>query len=130
MKKVFVIFKTHLDIGFTDYSENVVEKYLQFYIPNAIKVGYELKNSDTPFVWTVGSWLIWEALKKDRDGIVEKAIKDGILTWHALPFTTHTELMNKELFQYGLDISQKLDKKIGKKTIAAKMTDVPGGGPG
>lgn len=66
------------------------------------------------------------SMKKDRDGIVEKAIKDGILTWHALPFTTHTELMNKELFQYGLDISQKLDKKIGKKTIAAKMTDVPG----
>lgn len=126
LKKVFIIFKTHLDIGFTDYSENVVKKYLQFYIPNAINVGYELKNSDTPFVWTVGSWLIWEALKNDRDSIVEKAIQDGILTWHALPFTTHTELMNKELFQYGLDISQKLDQKFGKKTIAAKMTDVPG----
>jgi hypothetical protein len=25
VKEVFVIFKTHLDIGFTDYSENVVK---------------------------------------------------------------------------------------------------------
>lgn len=126
MKKVFIIFKTHLDIGFTDYSENVVKKYLDFYIPNAIKVGYELKESDTPFVWTVGSWLIWKALKNDRDGNAKKAIQDGILTWHALPFTTHTELMNKELFRYGLEISQKLDEKFGIKTVAAKMTDVPG----
>ena len=27
MKKILVLFKTHLDVGFTDYSRNVVEKY-------------------------------------------------------------------------------------------------------
>ena len=36
IKDVFLIFKTHLDIGFTDYAENVKEKYLTQYIPNAI----------------------------------------------------------------------------------------------
>ena len=124
-KDVLVIFKTHLDIGFTDYSENVVRRYLEKYIPGAIKVGYELKGSDTPFTWTVGSWLIYKALKQD-DGTVAQAIRDGILAWHALPFTTHTELMNTELFNYGLSLSKKLDERFGKKTIAAKMTDVPG----
>ena len=121
-----MIFKTHLDIGFTDYSANIVKKYLEIYIPNAIRVGYELKDSNTPFIWTVGSWLINKALKEDKSGIVEKAVADGILNWPALPFPTHTALMSRELFDYGLDISAKLDERFGKKTVAAKMTDVPG----
>lgn len=125
-REVLIIFKTHLDIGFTDYASNIIEKYLKQYVPNAIKIGYELKDSNTPFIWTVGSWLIDQALKHDEDGVVEKAIRDGILNWHALPFTTHTELMNTQLFEKALDISKRLDERFGKKTIAAKMTDVPG----
>ena len=58
VKKVYLIFKTHLDIGFTDYAENVKEKYLTQYIPNAIATARQLQGTDTPFVWTVGSWLI------------------------------------------------------------------------
>ena len=125
-KEVLVIFKTHLDIGFTDYSEAVVQKYLTRYIPGAIRVGYALKGSETPFVWTVGSWLIWQALRHDSDGSVERAIRDGILRWHALPFTTHTELMNEKLFEYGVSLSGRLDALFGTKTVGAKMTDVPG----
>ena len=125
-KEVLVLFKTHLDIGFTDFSSNIVDKYIYKSIPKAISVGYELKDTDTPFIWTLGSWMVNEALKTDESGIVDKAIKDGIIAWHALPFTTHTELMNKELFEMGLDISKKLDKRYGKNTIASKMTDVPG----
>lgn len=34
--------------------------------------------------------------------------------------------MSEDLFKYALSISQELDKTFGKKTIAAKMTDVPG----
>ncbi len=125
-KKIFVIFKTHLDIGFTDLSKSVVDKYINVYIPNAIRVGYELLGTDTPFVWTVGSWLVDQALKRDESGMVEKAIRDGIINWHALPFTTHTEIMSPKLFEYGLGISQKLDKRFKRNTIASKMTDVPG----
>ena len=126
IKTVYLIFKTHLDIGYTDYAGTVEKRYLESYIPNAIKVGYALKGTETPFVWTVGSWLIWQALKYDRDGVVEKAIKDGIIAWHALPYTSHTEIMSAKLFEYGLSISHKLDKRFGKRTHGAKMTDVPG----
>lgn len=125
-KDVLVIFKTHLDIGYTDLAANVAEKYIKTYIPNAIKAAYELKDTDTPFIWTTGSWLIWEALKYDEDGSVQKAINDGLICWHGLPFTTHTEFMSEKLFEYGLSISKKLDKRFKKNTIAAKMTDVPG----
>ena len=54
-KEVLVIFKTHLDIGFTDFSKTIKEKYIKTFIPNAIRVGYELKDTETPFVWTTGS---------------------------------------------------------------------------
>ena len=125
-KELLLIFKTHLDIGFTDFSKNILDKYLKEYIPNAIRVGYELRDTETPFVWTVGSWLVWQALKQDKDGTVEQAIRDGILRWHALPFTTHTELMDTTLFTYGVELSKKLDERFGTHTTGAKMSDVPG----
>ncbi len=126
VKDVLVIFKTHLDIGFCDLGYKVVDRYINEFIPNAIKRGYELQNTDTPYIWTTGSWLIYEALKRDTDGMVVKAIEDGMIAWHGLPFTSFTECMNKELFEYGLSLSQNLDKRFGKTTIAAKMSDVPG----
>ena len=32
---------------------------------------------------------------------MEKAIERGFIAWHGLPFTTHTELMDPGLFEYG-----------------------------
>ena len=125
-KEVLLIFKTHLDIGFTDFSRTVIERYLNDYLPAAIRVGYELRGTETPFIWTVGSWLIMEALKRDPDGTVEQAVRDGILSWHGLPFTTHTELEDPHLFRLGLEISRSLDRRFGTHTTGAKMTDVPG----
>ena len=131
IKKIIVIFKTHLDIGFTDFSENVTKKYMESYLPGAAVATKELKekNGDARLVWTTGSWLIEEYLRTHtgtEGDAVRKCIENGDICWHGLPFTTHTELMSTELFEYGLSISQKLDKTFGKKTIAAKMTDVPG----
>ncbi len=125
-KTVYIIFKTHLDIGYTDFSAKIIENYLNNYIPKAIRLGRELEGSETPFRWSLGSWMVEKALKEDKSGEVERAIKDGILNWHALPFTSHTELESPKLFEYGLEISKKLDKRFGKTTIASKMTDVPG----
>lgn len=125
IKEVLLIFKTHLDIGFTDYAAPVTEKYLHQYLPAAIRTAREQENTPYPFVWTTGTWLIEKALKED-DGTLEAAIRDGLIRWHALPFTMHTEYMNEELLEYGLDICARLDARFGKKTVSAKMTDVPG----
>lgn len=130
-KKIIVLFKTHLDIGFTDLSGKVTEKYMREFIPNAIRVGEELRQQSPPinFCWTTGSWLIYEYLNQAEDAEVEKlekAIKKGIISWHGLPFTTHSEYMTRELFEHGLQLSKQLDKRFGKKTIGAKLTDVPG----
>ena len=50
----------------------------------------------------------------------------GDIAWHALPFTTHTELLDADLFRFGLTLAQELDRRFGRRTIACKMTDVPG----
>lgn len=130
MKKVFVVSKTHLDLGFTDYAENIRRKYIDDFIPQAIALANRVNSSvDKNFIWTTGSWIIKEALEhsnnEQRDLIV-KALKDENIVPHALPFTTHSELFDEDTFDYGLSIVDEIDKIRGKKTIAAKMTDVPG----
>ena len=132
IKKVLIIFKTHLDIGFTDFASVVKQKYFDVFIPNAIKTAQELKerNADASFKWTTGSWLISEYLRvndgNEKAEALRQAIRSGDICWHGLPCTTHTEIMTGELFDYGLSLSQKLDAEFGVQTIAAKMTDVPG----
>ncbi len=130
IKKVHVIYKTHLDIGFTDFAQNVLDRYTNEYIPNAVNLAFKLNTPENKkFIWTVGSFLIDYYLKnasKDAIKNFEKAIKLGYITWHGISCTTHTELMDKELFKYSLNISKELDKKYNKTTIASKMTDVPG----
>lgn len=131
VKTVHLIFKTHLDIGFTDYAYNVIATYFDVYIPKAIETARILREEGRVerFVWTTGSWLIYEYLEQAAPAArrrLETAIAAGDIAWHGLPFTTHTELLDVSLFCYGLSLSQKLDERFGKHTIAAKMTDVPG----
>lgn len=129
MKQVIVVSKTHLDLGFTDYAENIEKKYLENYIPSAIEIAKKLNTDKKRFVWTTGSWLIDKALQSgtaEQRKNVEDALRNGDIVAHALPFTTHSELMSKELMEYGLSIIDRIDSITGKKTISAKMTDVPG----
>ncbi|MFS2176723.1 DUF5054 domain-containing protein [Rhizobium pisi] len=131
-KRVHLIFKTHLDIGFTDHAEKVRRQYHERFIPQAIETArhFHAENPDVPkFIWTTGAWLIWDHLNSRSAGDVaalEQAIERGLIRWHGLPFTTHTELMSPDLFRAGLSYAQELDRRFGKTTIAAKMTDVPG----
>lgn len=129
--KVHVIFKTHLDIGFTDLSENVINTYFESFIPAALALaeGFREEGNVGHFIWTTGSWLIYEYLEKASAGNrrrMERAIEAGDITWHGLPFTTHTELIDDSLFILGTTLSAQLDRRFGRRTIAAKMTDVPG----
>ena len=128
MKKVIVVSKTHLDLGFTDYAENIKEKYIHSFIPEAIDLAEKVNTKDKKyFVWTTGSWILKEALKNpEQKEKLTKAIKDGNIVPHAMPFTTHTELLDEDSLDFGLSIVDDLDKIRGRKTISAKMTDVPG----
>lgn len=129
--RVHLIFKTHLDLGFTDFARDVTARYFNEYIPQALSVAEELRRAGGAerFVWTTGTWLIYQYLEQAAPAErarLEAAILAGDITWHALPFTTHSELMDADLFRFGLSLADELDQRFGKHTIAAKMTDVPG----
>jgi hypothetical protein len=131
IQTVHLIFKTHLDIGYTDYSANVVNQYFTDFIPRALQTAREMRERGGPerFRWTTGSWLIYEYLETaspEQRAEMEAAILAGDILWHALPFTTHTELMDPALFNMGLSLARELDQRFGRVTTAAKMTDVPG----
>ncbi|MFK4812657.1 DUF5054 domain-containing protein [Devosia sp. ZW T5_3] len=131
-KRIHLVFKTHLDIGFTDHAAKVRRQYHEQFIPQALATGehFFAENPEQPaFIWTTGAWLIWDHLNSqspERVKRLERAIERGLIAWHALPFTTHTELMSPSVFRAGLSYAQELDQRLGKATIAAKMTDVPG----
>lgn len=131
IKTIIVVFKTHLDIGFTGFSRDIVKQYNDKYIPQAMHIGREIEKAglEEGFTWTVGSWLVQQYLKTADDEsrrLMCSAIEHGHISWHGLPFTMHAEYADKGLYRYGLDISKSLDERFGIKTIAAKNTDVPG----
>lgn len=128
---VLVVSKSHLDVGFTGLAGEVRERWLRSHLPAAVATARELRaDGDGPVLrWTTGSWILNEALEEpDRElrQLVELAIEDGDLAWHALPFTTHTELADRSLLAHGLSISARLDQWFERRTRAAKLTDVPG----
>ncbi len=128
---VHVIFKTHLDLGFTDYAHNVSARYFNEFMPRAVALAEQMRREhpEAPFCWTTGAWLVVEYLATaapDQRAALEAAIADGLINWHALPFTTHTELMDAPLMRAALGLAAELDARFGRQTIAAKMTDVPG----
>ena len=128
---VHLVAKTHLDVGFTLPAAEVVDRYVESYIPRALALAAELRARGGPerYVWTTGSWLVHTYLERaDAAGRAEAeaAIEAGDLAWHALPFTTHTELCDVALVEAGLEVAARLDHRFGRRTIAAKLTDVPG----
>lgn len=130
MKKVYVVSKTHLDLGFTDYAETIRRKYIDEFIPSAAALAEEVNTNDRKrFIWTTGSWILKEALDSSdgekRERLVN-AIESGNIVPHAMPFTTHSELFDADTFDFGLTIVDEIDKIRGRKTVSAKMTDVPG----
>lgn len=129
--RVHVIFKTHLDIGFTDLSSAVERNYIQNFIPRAIDVAEQLRKekSEDRYVWTTGAWLVQSYLEQaspvQREKF-EQAVRQGDIVWNAMPYTVESESMNRTQFETLLNLSKKLDRRFGKQTIGAKMTDVPG----
>ncbi len=130
VKRVLVMFKCHLDVGFTDTQAGVMHKYFDQYFPQAIQVATAMRQAgEDRYVWTTGSWLLYEYLEqatREQRERVEKAVNEGDLAWHALPFSWETEMLDRSMIVGALGLSQSLDRRFGRTTTGAKMTDVPG----
>lgn len=130
--KILIVYKTHLDIGFTDLGSRVIDTYNYQFIPSVLDLSDSFTKdsaSKIKYPWTTGSWLIWNYLKRgtnEETHRIEEAIRRGDFWWHAMPFTLQVELCDSSLLSAACSLSEQLDRKFGRKTIAAKITDVPG----
>ncbi len=129
---VWVVFKTHFDIGYTASVSQVLARYRGPMVDNAMAV--IAKNRTSPsgqrFSWTLPGWpltrIIDQQQTPDRRAKVIEALKDGSLAVHALPFSMHTESLDLEDLVRGLHFSSQIARDLGKPLpIGAKMTDVP-----
>jgi len=130
---VWVVFKTHFDLGFTDLPENVFEKYRGEMMDKALDI-IEKNAQLSPekrFAWTVAGWplqaqILGPQQTPERKARIEKAIREGALVVHGLPFTLHTESLDYEDLVRGLEYSSQISRTYGTPlAISAKMTDVP-----
>jgi hypothetical protein len=128
--QVLLVAKCHLDVGFSLTQDEVMRLYFDVHYPAAMKTAAELRRSGRDrYTWSTGSWLLYEYLEQASSSqrrAMEEAIGAGDITWHALPFTWQTEMLDRSMIEGALSLSETLDRRFGHKTIGAKMTDVPG----
>lgn len=130
-KHIYIVFKTHFDIGFTDLAEEVIKRYSGKMLDDVISTceGTKHLGEGKRYVWTMPSWPLSLSIKNTSEEKCSKALellKGGQIIWHMLPFTTHTEFCGLEEYIRGFKFSESLSEEYGYRPISAKMTDVPG----
>lgn len=130
---VWVVIKSHFDLGFTDQAENVFERYRVEMMDKALGVIEQnrAQPADKRFVWTVPGWplaaqMLGPLQTAERRTRIEQALREGSLTVHALAGTTHTESLDPENLVRSFGFSSTIARRYGQPLpISAKMTDVP-----
>ncbi|MDF2484546.1 MAG: hypothetical protein K0R46_714 [Herbinix sp.] len=133
VKKIVLVFKTHFDIGFTDLSSRVIDKYADSMLKEVIATCNATQHmGELKYVWTMPAWplkIIMQRCSDDLKKDLELLIERGQVVWHALPFTSHTDFCSAEEYIEGLRYGRELSEHYHKPyPISAKMTDVPGHG--
>lgn len=131
VQDIIIVFKMHFDIGYTDWSESVLQKYTTSMMEEtlaSVKKTESLPKEDQ-FVWTMPGWpakYILENASPQYRAEVEAAFKKGRFAVHALPFTVETESSDLETLVRGMSYSSAINRASGNPLVrGAKMTDVP-----
>ena len=129
LRELIVATKSHVDIGFTEPEAKVLHDACRWLLPSAAEQARRMRETGDGFCWVVPAYLAELALEwLDGEDLrrVEVGFASGDIAWHALPFTTHTELLDEGLLEAMMNVSRRLDARFGKHTTCAKLTDVPG----
>ncbi len=130
---VWVVFKTHFDLGYTDLATNVFRRYREEMMDGALKVIDESRAlpPEQRFAWTIAGWpleaqILGPLQDPARRKRVERAVAEGALVVHALPATLHTESLDLEDLVRSLGFSSRVARRFDLPLpISGKMTDVP-----
>ena len=133
VQKIILVFKTHFDNGFTRLSREILEDYegpMMDDVETTCRATAGM--GEQRYVWTMPAWpLEWirDRAEGERAARIDALVKDGQLTWHALPYTSHYDFSGVEDAVHGLRYARELSARYGQPPRrAAKMTDVPGYG--
>jgi hypothetical protein len=128
---IVVVFKMHVDIGYTNWAEGVLQNYSHEMLDETLKsidITSSLPKSEQ-FVWTIPGWPLKYMLdhcSPENKPRLEKAIREERIVPHALPFTFETEASDLENLVRGLSITSEINKTYGlPQARDAKLTDVP-----
>jgi len=129
---VWVTFKTHFDIGYTDTIEGVLRKYRVSMMDNALRIIEQDRQlpPEKRFAWMLPGWGLKHILGPLQDPArkvrIEQAVREGALYPDAIPFSLETETVDLEDLVRGLGYASQLARQYNRPLpVAAKMTDVP-----
>ena len=128
---VVVVFKMHVDIGYTNWAEGVLQKYCNEMLEETLKSIEETSGLPTAeqFVWTIPAWPLKYMLENCTDEKkfkLENAIIEKRIIPHALPITFETEASDLENLVRGLSYASEINSKYKlPQARDAKLTDVP-----
>ncbi|XP_071104844.1 uncharacterized protein [Haliotis cracherodii] len=152
VKRLHLIFMNHLDVGYNGifptlgFVNNVINRYFTVYFPRAVNVSRQLRSEGyfERLVYTTHPWLVSLYLdcppNLNLSGIVlqcpgEDAVSDfvaaaqrGDISWHAGPMNMQFEMLDTAMVEFGLQLGQDLDKRLGivRKFPTVSQRDVPG----
>jgi hypothetical protein len=133
---VWVVFKTHCDLGYTMSAEAVFKKYRETMMDSAIRLieADRARPASERFKWSIAGWPMAVAIlgpeqTPQRRAKIEEALREGSISVHALSCSTETDSFDLEDLVRSLGFSSRLARQFGRPLpIAGKLTDVPGHG--
>jgi hypothetical protein len=142
--KVHVIQSCHLDVGFTDLSAGVINRYLSHHIPQAITTAAALRNdSSLPAGWRLKflaqSYYLsfyldcppgmgFACPTAAQQQALRDALRRGDITYHAYPHNAELENTSPVMLSEGLQATKALDAAFGlppKRCASPAATTLP-----
>lgn len=91
-------------------------------IPRALDTIESSDLAESPLYWTLPAWPLENALMRLEGTRLgkqpERVVAEGYITWHALPFTIHTELFGLEDFIRTMLPGYRLSRRFGRRPLA------------
>lgn len=143
-------YRNHLDVGYngipmTGFINNILNIYFHQYFPRAAMLAQQISriSPEDSFVYTTHPWLLSMFFdcppnlvlagirlicpSQKELNLVERAIRDGSITWHAGAMNMQYEWMDERALNYSLDLSVSLAKRFNVPIpCVVSVRDVPG----
>lgn len=132
-RQIRVVFKTHIDLGYTARFDQVIRLYRTRLLETLLRNLDETaeRKPGRRFVWTLSTWMLEQCLdpahaRPEYVRRLEHYIRAGQVVWGLMPFTTHGEFFGIEEMCRSIYAARRLAERYGVAVpTAAKMTDVP-----